>query len=553
MLSQNRNDAVPGLGIQTHGRMAFDERETLMYYLLRHPGVFVEARQILTPAHFTEPYELIWAVCWRSCMDLYMQYNALPAKHMLEADALSRISDYPDEVPENGVEELREFIDYVYDLDLDVLLQNGAYGFDLLQKFLKERHWTDPVKRVLAGLGDSNPVDVSSLLADFQNRYAQVQAIGASVAHDLMTDAGFQEEQLVLIPTGFPFLDVPMGGGAADGEVYGLLGTYGSGKTMLACGIGGEAATRSIRLATQQQVQPRHVFHFTYETSPNDIRKRVIAYLAQIKLDHLNRLPYSETLSRQGRRHPYEEALFPNDPRGEWERFNDTRNIWNIYHIMDMRGPRDNPKAGSGGIDEIHAELEKYRRQHDVLPDTVIIDYALVCVRRMIRARGWDPDRRLRHLMGEFGDEARRLIATHFNCRVWVVNQLSGQANRRSPGARMSHADSAEATNFAENLWYCFCLGNKNRENNTVVLDCTKTRRSEGTAQPSVLELKGDLARFVAADDRYMIDPNTHRIVKRVDGGVVAPTGSAMSDRPARNSPRGRGGRSGPSAGLSFR
>lgn len=546
MSEQDRTDAGP----QVHGRMAFDERETLMAYLLRHPGVYAEARQVLTPEHFTESFEIIWAIVWRSCMDLSDQYGALPPQGMLETDALARIAEHPGEVPPEGVTELRNFMEYIFDFDVSLLFspEYQQYGYDLLHRFLKERHWTDPVRRFIQELGDAVPVDVPNLLEDFKNRYAQVQGASATVMEDLVPIGGLEEEALHITSTGFTFLDEPMGGGAADGECYGLLGTYGSGKTMLACGIGAEAATRCVREAVKTRKLPRHVFHFTYETPPNDIRKRVIAYLAQIKLDNLNQVPYAEHLSKTGRRHAYEEEMFPTDPRGEWERYNDTRSIWQTYHIANMTGPRSNPKAGSGGIEEIAAELEKFHTRWRFIPDTVIIDYALVCVRRFIKAKGWDVDRKLRHLVGEFGDECRRLIASRYGCRVWILNQLSGQANRRAPGARMSHADSAEATNFAENLWYAFCLGNKNPESNTVVIECTKKRRSEGTNETSVLELRGDMARFVTADSRYMIDPNTNRIVKKSVGEVVAPS-SSSGGRGAQ--PRRHGRRNGPADAIS--
>ncbi len=534
----------PEVGPQTHGRMGFDERETLMYYLLIHPGVFVEARQLLTPEHFTEPYELIWAIAWRSCLDLFDQYGRLPAKHMIEADALARIADHPGELPQNGIDEFREFIEFAYGLDPAVFNENGPYGFDLLQKFLKERHWTDPVRRFIQEIGDATPVDVPAVLLDFQTRYSEVQGVTMSVANDLVPAGGLVDETFTIIPTGLPFLDIPMGGGAANGEVYGILGGFGSGKTMMACNISAEAATRSVNLAMTLNRRPRDLFYFSYETPLNDITKRVLAYTAGIKLDHLNAFPYSQTLSRAGRRHPYEEIMFPTDPRGEYERYEDTRAIWSKFHIMDMRGSPNNPKAGSGGIDEIHAELVKHQRRYGTSVDTVVIDYVNVCVKRFIRHRGLDPDRMLRHKIGEFGDEARRLIASHFDCRVWVLNQLSGEANKRSPGAKISHADSAEATNFAENLWYCFCLGMKDRSNNTVVVDCTKTRRSEGAAQPAILELRGDVARCVAADDRYMLDPNTRRVVRRSIGEMIAPDATAARRSAA---PRGR---SGAQAGL---
>lgn len=533
----SERDGAP-VGPQVHGRVAFDERDTLVMYLLRCPGVFVEARQVLTPEHFSESYEVIWAVVWGSCLDLYSQYGTLPPRHIIETDALARISNHPGEVPETGIEEVRTFFEFAYGIDEAVINEptSQQYGFDLLHKFLKERHWTDPVRRFMQEIGDATPVDVPALLEEFKDRFNQVQGAGVSAMEDLVPHDNWADEQFDVITTGLPFLDAPMGGGASKGECYGLLGTYGSGKTMLSCAIAAEAVQRCVSEAGDGGREPEHSAMFMYETPPIDIRQRTISYIAGIKMAHLKRVPFSEHMSRRGNRHPYEEELFPDDPRGEWERYNDTRPIWNRLHVADMRGPAHNPKAGSGGIEEIAAELLKHQTRYGTQFDVVTIDYALTCVRRLIRAKNWDIDRKLRHLLGEFGDECRRLIATRFNCKVWILNQLSGQANKRAPGSRMSHADSAEATNFAENLWYCFCLGTKNRDNNTLTIDCTKTRRSEGTAAPSILELRGDLARFVQADDRYMLDPNTNRIVKKNDGQVVAP----VAGRVQRAAPRRR-------------
>lgn len=514
-------------------RMSFDEKETLMIYLLRNPGVFLEARQVLTPEHFSEPYEIIWAVAWRSVLDLYEQFSALPPREVIETDSLARIENHPGAIPQNGVDELRSFFQYVFDVDMVPLDSYFEYGFTLLQNFLKERHWIDPLRSFMAGLGNSNPVDLPVIMSDYQSRLISIQGMRNTTMEDLIPD-DWEPDILTKLSTGLEFLDQPMGGGWANEEVYGLLGTFGSGKTMLACNIASEAAMTFLQEAQARSALPRHVHYFTYETPPNDIRKRTISYLARIKLDHLDLGRWSSTLSRSGTRHPYEANLFPNNPDGEWERLQAIMPVKNIMHIHNMTGPRNNPRAGSGWIDEIHAELDKSVRRYNITPGLVIIDYALVCCRRYIRAKGWDVDRKLRHLAGEFGDECRRLIAQQFNCGVWVLNQLSGVANRRASGARLSHADSAEATNFAENLWYAFCLGNKDREHGCSVIDATKTRRSAGSAQPAIVQLQGDMARFVRVDDRYMIDRATSKIVTKRNGYAVDP--DAMTNRiPAPN------------------
>ncbi len=514
-------------------RMSVDEIEFLLLCLLRNPVLFSEARQILTASHFS-PYESIYRVLWESCVSLYDQYGNLPSREVLEVEALARAGELLSELPVDGLEEIRKYVVYAWELpDSKVLVGDWVqYSFDLLQKFLKERHWMDNLRNVVTSWGGSVPLDAPEFLKESQKRYAAVQSISLKTVESLMAnDDDESSESFKTISTGCDFLDKPMGGGWVEGEVYGLLGVHGSGKTMMGCQLAAEAAVQLYARSVAQNQPPKQVLYFTYETPPADIRKRMVSYLAEIKLLNLNEKPYRTTLSRTGNRKEYEEQMFGSSQLGEWERYQSIRHLDPLIGVANMTGPKENPKAGSGFVEEIHAEIEKWRYRNGLEVGMVVIDYALICTHRYIKAQGWDPDRKVRHLLGGFGDDCRRLISQHFNCGVWVLNQLSGASNKKAPGARMTAADSAEATNFAENLWYAFCLGKKDR-NNMVSMDVSKCRRSEGTSDPIILHLRGDMARFASADDRYMVDPNTRRIVPRSTGDIVAPASAASQRRP---------------------
>ena len=231
-MSDDRTEEGP----EVRGRIGFDERETLMCYLLRDPAVFLEARTILTPGHFSEPYEVIWGTCWRSMCDLYDQFGAMPAHMILEADALSRVDDNPDELPPGGVEEIHNFLEFVFTVDMTALQGSfSSYGFEMLQKFLKERHWADPMRSYLQEIGTSVPVDLPALLRDYSDRLVQITGIQSSVMEPLIPDH-WESSVVTRTPTGLSFIDNPMGGGWVPGEVYGLLGPYGGGKTMMEIG-----------------------------------------------------------------------------------------------------------------------------------------------------------------------------------------------------------------------------------------------------------------------------------------------------------------------------
>ena len=150
----SHKDEAKEVTVQVAPRMGFDEREMLMLYLLRNPGVFLEAKELLAPELFSEPYEIIWGVCWRSAIDLYDQFGSMPAKEVLEADALSRIECLPDGLPPSALDEMRNFIAYMFDVEA-TFLEGGYenYGYELLKKFLNERFLADPLKSQLHGAG----------------------------------------------------------------------------------------------------------------------------------------------------------------------------------------------------------------------------------------------------------------------------------------------------------------------------------------------------------------------------------------------------------------
>ena len=148
-----------------------------MAYLLRHPAVFAVAKQVLTPEHFTEAYEIIWAVTWRSALDLFDQFEQQAPYHVLEADTLSRIESHPGEIPETGVAELRRFLKYVFDDIKADTINRTNYGLELLQNFLKERHWLDPIKQQFAEYGNDVPVAARAVFRHFEERLEAVESV----------------------------------------------------------------------------------------------------------------------------------------------------------------------------------------------------------------------------------------------------------------------------------------------------------------------------------------------------------------------------------------
>jgi hypothetical protein len=197
------------------------------------------------------------------------------------------------------------------------------------------------------------------------------------------------------------------------------------------------------------------------------------------------------------------------------------QNLW----LCDFSGPDDNPQRGTGYVHEIAAALEQ-ERQNGREIGSVYIDYAGIACRRHISVLPRPRQDEMRHLVGEFGNWCRLLIAQPMSARVYVMHQLNSQANSRGFATRQHYSDAAEGRNFAENLHFCATLGTRDREFNCVQFDCSKARRSALLPTPPLLRMYGELGRFEVATD-LTISPVLGRPVVRgeataIQGGVAA-------------------------------
>ena len=162
-----------------------------------------------------------------------------------------------------------------------------------------------------------------------------------------------------IFPTGVPFFDALMNGGHAPGEVYGLLGPYGSCKTTLAMMLCVEACRQAhaIHLSTGEC---QYVFLVSYEAQlRNELRFRGLSYAAQIhrkSLDTMDPVLGLKSLSTAKRLKDYEKKMFHhaivNDKkvRGEQGRYNAVRPILDKHLIvLDMTGSNSHRRGAGGG------------------------------------------------------------------------------------------------------------------------------------------------------------------------------------------------------------
>jgi hypothetical protein len=173
-----------------------------------------------------------------------------------------------------------------------------------------------------------------------------------------------------------------------------------------------------------------------------------------------------------------------------------------------MSGPKEYPKQGSGYLEEVASWLEREKRLGH-MPCCVIIDYAGLCVKRHVHERGLR-DEKYYALLSHFGYECLRLIAQPFDTPVWIMHQLSGEANKRTSATKQHHADAAGSRSFAENLWFCFELGIPDPYLKAMWFTNDIARRAIN-GEPIIVRLHGGMATIRTAPE-VVAQGNTFRL-----------------------------------------
>lgn len=394
---------------------------------------------------------------------------------------------------------------------------NVGFGIDLVKRFLLER---DVYRGLSKEISDSRvPVDIINLFDKYGNKAREISSVG----DDPVESAALTDKDRVEIEkfsTGVDFLDRYMMGGQAKREVYGILGPTGVGKTLLATQICCQCAINELnkeKTLSEMGVkyEPEHWYYFTYEAPSYEVKRRMTAYLADIDISRLENIPVDK-LNSSGYLE-YERIRFPEMVKDgslptEMDRYKRSvellsRNCW----VIGMSGgSRYSPDRGSGYVDEIFALLSKECEKGRKIGG-FIVDYAGEACKRHMLAKGIKFDY-LRHYLGMFAKRCLQQVCEPFDCVGWILHQLNTEANKRSAGAIPHHSYAAEAGNFAENVWFCFCLGTKDISRNACILNCSKSRRAPPMSPIPVI-IDGAFNRMINAEKKLIIDSTMHSIV----------------------------------------
>jgi hypothetical protein len=503
-----------GGGIQDEPRMTPVELEEMIVHIIRVPAVYSEARRFIEVDDWDPHSERHYRILVDNLFKLgdSKLYTIGDIPYVAIHTEVTRIME-DDPILRDARHMINDIIGRPFDADsyngllfhayknVGVDDLSTPYGLTLLKKFLSERQTLDKVRRVIDGAGGRNVTGFTTYLGKIATKARAIDAIGSDPFQTMLPD-GWVPTTIETTPLGIEWADALLGG-QAPGDVNGVLGPFGGGKTMFAIQLAVARAKLCMAWHTCKDhghERLKQVIFASYEEDVDrDIRPRVMSCAACINKKTLEGLRNVADLSHKGHLLPYELAMYeqmkvtdPNQMDGEYERLMKANTqIGANLQMMDMR--KDG--RGTGWISELASYIERQQQQHGWAIDTIIIDYVKIMCRRHLKAQDKDPDRHLRHLINETPMTVKMDLAERFGCTVWLLQQLSGEANRRSAAAQLSHADAGEARDFAENLVSCLVFGTKHGESGACRVFYTKGRRSENQGLDTLISLDGGFGR----------------------------------------------------------
>ena len=516
---------------------------------IRKLSAFLVAKTQLRPEHFNKG-EQGYALIWATVLDHYEEIGKLPQEHELLAEIDLRLQEDTDALDDDEISEVDKFVQTAF---------HGVKRQDLsdqlaakyLRVFLEDR-LADRAREIFQ-LGTRNPSDIFQLATNLAEEAGSIRALsGAGVQQPFPSGWDEQAPPVEKLDTDTACFNHFLNGGDSPGEVYGLLGPFGSAKTTTAIYL---SVLRANRFWQQWVAGGRKgplplVYYFFYEGSLPEMRVRALAAIGQIDKETLESVSWDKLSYDRETLKPYELKLFARElaagatvhpeesvpgkamvwPERSRKKFAETILNRN-WRPIDMTGNDPaNPGRGWGMADELVSivrqdQLFNYSRGLAVCCGTVYVDFLLALVDAYMTHNNIKQHEELRLLVQRYPLHVKNRLALAFRCPVWILHQLSGAANSLPPGVIPKITDSAEGKSFAMHLDFCFQYGGKTAES-LCVLACGKSRRAPPHTE-LVVRVDGALGAIRSTDGKWVLDTMAKKIVcaadlRKVDGGSRA-------------------------------
>lgn len=409
----------------------------------------------------------------------------------------------------------------------------------LIKRFLIERGFHDSIYKSISSITANQNVikEPSKFVENITNVLSEIQSVESSAVFSVVPD-NWKPSIVIGESIGVPFLDIFMTGGVGVGDVYGILGGFGTGKTWIGIGIitnfcALEHAKKLKARMEGKPYKPKIAVLAHYEDSLDSIRFRLISSLAQIPPKHVIAFfTKGEPLSTRTTYRDYEVERYANVvddsiKKPECERFEEAKGILAEHcRIISLNGENQNHK-GKGYVEELATQVSHCVKSSKADMGVLVLDYAKLMAERSIGSKGnYD---NLRHLIKNIPEKIALEICNKYKCHAFILQQLSGAATKIAPGKPIHHSDASECKDFAENCHRVFCLGNKHPDSGVQRFDASKLRNDEFKSKNhAVIRFNNNTCNFELNTD-WVIDESSGF----VPSGIA---GSSMDVTPTRRS-----------------
>lgn len=400
------------------------------------------------------------------------------------------------------------------------------YVENILRRFMNARIIKQQLHNTFRTLETGAPAGLHDLLSRFAVKSQAITFIGRDIENDAhMPDYG---TPILLpprpVPTGLPWIDLYTGG-FRDGDIIGVLGPLGGGKTTL-------MSTAAVRMAQNFHCrgERRLSVYICYEDGADKLNPLFWSAAAHIERSLFEDKKFWEHFSTRDNLKEYDKQLPENRNGkiilGERERW-DAAQVWFNDHFwfFDFSANSSKGSRGHGGVAEIVATLTRAAEKRKMEIGFLAIDYAGLMLNRELGT-----DARTKNMeqiwrpMQQLPDEVRTKIAVPFNCTVMLAHQLAGGDLKKIPPFRyVSHFDAQGSKSFAENLHACLCINERDKAVDVSTIHWSKIRARRPNSSYGLIKLDPKVVDVQLVTNEYEACETARRIVKKGEAGFAAP------------------------------
>lgn len=503
--------------------------------------LFTDAQRLLEPQHFDGPQETPLRITWEAMRRSFATTRAFSFE-ALDHYAREYLAENPTELHllseeafhilfRNDNQGLLYAIAYP---DIPISEPNLLLARSHMQRLANERTVVNHLRRILDPNKPGVP-EIGDALRVVSERADSIKVLNQIPIVDMTPAFGSPVKPAAeYTPTGMSVIDSRFGGQRV-GDVNGILGSTGSGKTTFLLHLA-VCCARQSWLESQTTGKPvAPVLFFSAEESAEKLRPRLWSNWYSIPRGSLEGQCNWESFSTAGNLRPYELEMQAGQPRqlSEYERYvMGSEELKQTFYMLDISGSENYPEAGKGYIPEIGSYVDRITQQCGVAPKAIFIDYAGLLVERWMDMSNMAADKAYQYGLKRFGDKCRLEITERYRTTMWVLQQLKGDSADYSPTKELTHADTGACKDFATNLAMCGILGNPDKNTGCRVMHFPKTRyKPDGATVPkAILKIHPLFSRMVDVTSQYSIDIGTRQILpvseSRAIGGMQLVSGA---------------------------